>query len=357
MFILALQQKGKMSSEFRFSNIEMSFEHCFRQIVPPGVRHLLVTFLIIRHTLSDPKMSEDTGAEVSSCCASCGMEEIDVIKLKECDDCDLARYCSNECQENHKSEHKEACKKREAELRDELLFKQPESSHLGDCPICFFPLSIDRKQSRMLTCCLKYICDGCYHANGKREFYGRLQLKCVFCRTDLPKTEVEKNERMMKRVNANDPVAMCYMGTKRYHEGNYKAAFEYLTKAVALGEIHAHHNLSIMYREGKGVEKNEKKELHHLTEAAIAGHPDARHNLALLEEKNGRLNRSVKHFIISAKLGNNVSLKCVTRLYKAGFVRKDDFEAALRGYQAAIVATKNPQRDEAYAFFTKWREG
>ena len=39
------------------------------------------------------------------------------FKLKECDDCDLVRYCSDECQKKtHKSQHEEACKKRAAEL-------------------------------------------------------------------------------------------------------------------------------------------------------------------------------------------------------------------------------------------------
>ena len=69
-----------------------------------------------------------------SCCASCGIAEIDDIKLMPCDGCDLVRYCSDECQIEHKSEHQDACKKRAgeaAELRDELLFKQPESTHHG----------------------------------------------------------------------------------------------------------------------------------------------------------------------------------------------------------------------------------
>eukprot|EP00984_Skeletonema_dohrnii_P035791 scaffold35973_cov122-Skeletonema_dohrnii-CCMP3373.AAC.2 len=35
-----------------------------------------------------------------------------------------------------KLQHKKECKKRAAEFRDELLFKQPESCHEGDCPIC-----------------------------------------------------------------------------------------------------------------------------------------------------------------------------------------------------------------------------
>ena len=55
-------------------------------------------------------------------CASCGIAEVDDIKLKECTDCGLVRYCSGECQKEHESQHVEACKKRAAELRDELLF-------------------------------------------------------------------------------------------------------------------------------------------------------------------------------------------------------------------------------------------
>ena len=62
------------------------------------------------------KMSEDNEADTTtSCCASCGIAEVDDIKLKECDGCDLVRYCSDECQRNHKLEHEEACKQRAAE--------------------------------------------------------------------------------------------------------------------------------------------------------------------------------------------------------------------------------------------------
>ena len=85
-------------------------------------------------------MSEvkETDTSIISC-ASCGIAEVDDIKLKNCDHCDLVQYCSDACQMDHKSEHEEACKIRAAEIRDELLFKQPESSQLGDCPICMTP--------------------------------------------------------------------------------------------------------------------------------------------------------------------------------------------------------------------------
>ena len=82
-------------------------------------------------------------------CAACGIAEVDDIKLKECAACDLVRYCSDKCQKDHQPQHKIACKKRVAELSDEILFKQPESSHHGDCPICFLPLPIDPTKSTM----------------------------------------------------------------------------------------------------------------------------------------------------------------------------------------------------------------
>ena len=78
-------------------------------------------------------------------CASCGIAEVDDIKLKNCDACDLVRYCSDTCQEDHRPNHEAICKEREAELRDELLFRQPESSCFGDCPICCLPLPLDPK--------------------------------------------------------------------------------------------------------------------------------------------------------------------------------------------------------------------
>ena len=56
----------------------------------------------------------------------------------------------------------------------------------------------------------------------------------------------------MKRVDVNDPIAICDMGTMRGEEGDVDSAIEYWTKAAALGNI-AHHNLSLMYRKGQCV--------------------------------------------------------------------------------------------------------
>ena len=295
-------------------------------------------------------MSASKESDTKICCASCGIAGGDDIKLKKCTACYLVKYCSVKCQKDHWSKHKRACKKRAAELKDELLFKQPESSYLGDCPICCLPIPIDPDKSTLYSCCGKIICNGCDFANQKRETERRLQQKCPFCRAVAPKTKEEFNGRIMKRIEANDPVAMRHLGMIRQAEGDYGIAFEYWTKAAALGDAKARFQLSTLYGEGKGVEKDDRKFLHHTEQAAIGGHPIARHNLGCLEWRNDRTDRAAKHWIIASKLGYDMSLEAVKNRYKDGIVSKEDFTAALRGYQTATEATKSPQREEAYAF-------
>jgi len=289
----------------------------------------------------------------TSCCASCGIAEVDDIKLKKCDDCDLVKYCSIECQKYHKSHHKEACKKRAAELHDEILFKQPESRHLGDCAICCLPLPLDLSKTVMMACCSKAICEGCDHANKIREAETSLRPSCPFCRTAIPSTIDEADKMMMRRIEANDPVSMCQEGSEQYDKGDYISAFQYFTKAAELGDVEAHFKLSLLYLFGRarGVEKDEKRAMHHLEEAAIGGHPEARFNLGCEEEESGNIERAVKHWIIAANLGDDNSIKELMEIFKDGLVSKDDLAAALRAHQAAVDATKSPQRDAAEAYY------
>ena len=286
--------------------------------------------------------------DTTSCCAACGIAEVDDIKLKDCDGCDLVKYCSDECRELHRSEHEEACKQRADELREELLFKQPESSHYGDCPICCVPLPLDPQKSRMADCCSKVICDGCALANAKREVEMRLQPSCPFCRQQFPRTEEECIKRNIKRIEANDPVALCHEGHLQREKGEYQMAFEYWTKAAELGDAEAHYHLSVAYRLGHGVEKDEGKEIYHLEEAAIDGHPNARYNLGFIEwNSRNNVERAVKHWIIAATQGDNDSIKWLMKAFKDGLMEKEDLAAALRARKAAVDATKSPQRDIA----------
>ena len=114
-----------------------------------------------------------------------------------------------------------------------------------------------------------------------------------------------------------------------------------------MGDATAHFNLSCLYRDGKGVERDVKKEIYHLEKASIAGHPKARVNLALCEVDNERYDRAVKHLIIASNLGDDKAIELLKKVYREGVVSKDNFEAALRAHYAAVNEMKSKQRKEA----------
>ena len=291
-------------------------------------------------------MSAELEAAADEVCASCGKAAVDDTKLKKCA-CNLVKYCGVDCQTNHRPQHKKACKKRLAELRDDRLFTQPDGNHLGECPICFLPQPFDEKNRKMQPCCSKYICKGCVYANVLREEEENLEPRCPFCREPVPNTDEEVNKMAEKRIEANDPEELTEMGIRRCGEGRYTEAFKYWTKAAELKNVEAHYGLALLYAEGKGIERDLKKKIYHLEEAAIGGHYDARYNLACVEGKNGRIDRAVKHWVIAAKLGSDNAMKSLRGGFADGFVSKEDFEAALHGHQAAMDATKSSQRELA----------
>ena len=233
------------------------------------------------------------------------------------------------------------------ELRDEILFRQPESSHLGDCPICCLPHPIVRSKAVMNGCCGKLICGSCHYSNEMRQAEGSLAKVCPFCRHPLPSSEEEARELLMKRVEANDVPSLVEMGYHYNSTGDFDAAFKYWAKAAELdNDAEAHFCLATMYQHGKGgvVEKDQEKEIHHLEKAAIAGHPNARFNLGCTDQAAGRTDRAVKHFIIAASLGHDTSLKFLQKFYADGKVSKEDFAATLRAYQCTVEAAKSRQK-------------
>jgi len=118
------------------------------------------------------------------------------------------KYCSDNCQEIQREQHEEECMKRKAELHDKQLFTHPDSSHLGECPLCFLPMPLDQK-STFYSCCCKVVCRGC-------EIADRITSggdNCPFCREPAADDDEENYKRIMKRVKANDPAVMHFMGT------------------------------------------------------------------------------------------------------------------------------------------------
>ena len=216
-----------------------------------------------------------------------------------------------------------------------ILFRQPERSHLGDCPICYLPHPIVRSKAVMNGCCGKLICESCHRSNKMRQV-GPLAQVCPFCRHPLPSSDEEARGLLMKRVEANDADSLVEAGFEHNSKGDFDAAFEYWTKAAELGNAEAHFGLATMYQHGKGVEKNSEKETYHLKKAAIAGHPNARFNLGCTDQAAGRTDRAVKHFIIASNHGHDRSLTMIREFYVGGKVSKEDFAAALRAHQAAV---------------------
>ena len=122
---------------------------------------------------------------------------------------------------------------------------------------------------------------------------------CPFCKSDRTgKTDGEKFEEIMKRVEVNDAYSMCVLADQ-YIDGNEgllqdsERAIELWKQAAALGSSKAHYQLGVYYQHEGGDSKKSKL---HYEAAAMAGHDDARCNLGAMEYySGGNLERSVKH--------------------------------------------------------------
>ena len=154
-------------------------------------------------------------------------------------------------------------------------------------------------------------------------------------------------QNMMKRVEANDPVAMREEGMAQYGKGNYIRAFECHVQAAELGDAEAHYQLALMFYHGIGVEKDEGKEIYHLEEAAIGGNSSARHRLGCEEWSNDNFERAVRHWTIAAAQGLDKSMKILMDVFQGGLVSKEVLAATRRAHQAAVDSMKSPQREAA----------
>jgi TPR repeat protein len=292
-------------------------------------------------------------------CANCGKEG---SNLNICNKCKTTTYCNAACKKKHRSKHKKDCEmrvaelqeeelereRREAELHDEALFKQPPPAE--DCPICMLPLPSLHTGLKYRSCCGKIICSGCIHAVAIRD--GGVCL-CPFCRTPTPTTEemIEQNKKRMKLDDAGAIYEMgcCYADGICLPQDRVKA-LELWYRAAELGNTASHYNIGIAYLNGNGVERDEKKAIHYWELAAIGGHAMARHNLGVFEKRTGNMNRALKHFMISVGFGCTQSLENLKHMFMNGDATKEDYAKALRAHQAFLDEIKSPQRDEAATF-------
>ena len=290
-------------------------------------------------------------ADAPDVCANCGQEGgSDGVKLKNCNACLLVKYCGVDCQKAHRKQHKKACKERAAELKDERLYGQGHERPEGEfCPICTLAVPFPTgKHSLTNPCCMKMVCNGCVLA---AHMMG-IGNKCEFCRTPQPEDEVQALKLLQTRVEKKDPDAMKYLGDQymrglRGLEEDVSRAVELWTEAADLGSAAACYQLGVAFITGKGVENNVERGVRFFEEAAMLGHPNARHNLGCFECERGNYDRAVRHFLISAKLGDEGSLEAIKKLFTRGSATKSQYAEALKGYQNAIEEMKSPDRAEA----------
>ena len=282
-------------------------------------------------------------------CANCGKESSDTVKLKNCNACLLVKYCGVDCQRAHRKQHKRACKQRAAELKDEQLYGQGLERPEGDfCPICTLPIPLPMDEHcSFMVCCMKRICNGCDMASQKRGM-----VDCPYCRTPYPNSDEDMLAMIQARVAKKDPVAINVLGRK-YCNGdiggqkNMKKAVDLWEEAAELGSIAALHNLGVAYLRGVGVQQDKSKAIHFYEKAAMQGYAESRHNLGSFEGQKGNHDRAVRHFLISAKMGDKYSLETIKKLFMGGLATKVQYAQAFKGYQDAVEEMKSHDRDEA----------
>ena len=98
---------------------------------------------------------------------------------------------------------------------------------------------------------------------------------------------------------------------------------------------------------GVNVEEDKPRAIHHWQQAAMKGDVVSRHSLGFVENENGNNELAVQHWVISAKMGYELSLDAIKEMFKRGHATKAQYAEALLGYRDAVKETRSPQREEA----------
>ena len=160
-------------------------------------------------------------------------------------------------------------------------------------------------------------------AQGGREGRTRIRpgiLAGVFSRRRfMRKREIMPG--LQRRVEAGNFTALkmlgqCHLNGQNGVPRNVVKRIELWQKATGLGSVEAHYELAIPYCEGDVVQKDKEKVLSRHKAAAIGGDFASRHDLGRFEYREGRTDRALQHWTISAKMGHENSSKCILELHQ-----------------------------------------
>ena len=143
---------------------------------------------------------------------------------------------------------------------------------------------------------------------------------------------------LMKRVKANDAVAICVLGNYYYNgEGgitqDHTKGMDLYARSADLGFCNAHYNLASIYYKGGYL----KKAKFHLEAAAIVGNEVARDMLGCLEVQSGNMERAIKHWSIAASAGNFTSMNTLRLFFEKGNVSRESIDSTLAAYNSACA--------------------
>jgi TPR repeat protein len=199
------------------------------------------------------------------------------------------------------------------------------------------------------SCCGKSICEGCVYSfckSGNGD-------NCPFCKADhVNKTDGEKVEEMMKRVEVNDADAMYVLGSYHSHgqlglQQDQEKALELWTRAAALGSSMAHFELGNIYDAGG----DSKKAKIHYEAAAMAGNEVSRCNLGTMEAQSGNMGRAEKHWIIAASAGEYNAMHNFLIAFNQGLTSRATIDATLTAYNNSCVVMRSEARDAVIHVF------
>ena len=294
------------------------------------------------------------------------------VSFKACKSCVLVRYCNANCQRNHWPKHKKECKQVASERRDEALFKDPPAKE--DCPICFLPMPLtliccislppatitsvpiydyalaNEELAKLSTeqyyeCCGKRICRGCIES----LFLSNNDEHCPYCKAERKgKTDEDKVEELLKRVEVNDTGSMYVLGTYYFHgelglHQDQEKAMTLYARAADLGYSKAHFCIGVGYDDRHGGDL--KKAKFHFEAAAMAGDEVARCKLGYMEFVSGNMDRALKHCTIAASSGSYTSMHALIKQFENGFVSRESLDSTLAAYNNSCAEMRSKARD------------
>lgn len=249
-------------------------------------------------------------------------------------------------------------------ISDEDLFA--ETPH-KNCEICKVQMNWNSCDANFQLCCGKEVCYGCMHSKLRRgtesyfkdKNYDRAlkHTNCPFCGEPCYDSDEEGLERLTKLLE-NDPknghalhfLAFQYAnGLMGLSQDMVKANNLWTEAGAELGDVDALNSLGNSYNIGRaGFEIDDTKAKYYYSLSAMKGHMQARYNVGYYEEKEGNMEKAVKHYIISTKGGFKNAKWKLMDFVKEGHLSQAQLDDALDGCKKYKKEVMTDERNKAW---------